>query len=65
MQLLISDAATLPSLLEAVDKLDSLLSDTAIPEAQRIRSGLLEVHKSLCKWNVFMRQMRPVLGFQT
>lgn len=50
MQLLISDAATLPSLLEAIDNLGSLPSDTAISEAQRIRSGLLEVHKSLCKW---------------
>lgn len=50
MQLLISDAAALPSLLEAIDNLGSLPSDTAISEAQRIRSGLLEVHKSLCKW---------------
>lgn len=50
MQLLISDAAMLPSLLEAIDNLGSLPSDTAISEAQRIRSGFLEVRKSLCKW---------------
>lgn len=50
MQLLISDAATLPSLLEAIDSLGNLPSDIALSEAQRIRSGLLEVHQSLCKW---------------
>lgn len=50
MQLLISDAAMLPSLLEATDNLGGLPSNTAISEALRIRSGLFEVHKSLCKW---------------
>lgn len=50
MQLLISDAATLPSLLEAVDNLGNLPSDIAISEAQKVRSGLLEVRQSLCKW---------------
>lgn len=50
MQLLISNAAILPSLLEAVDSLNSLSSDAAISEAQSIRCRLLEVLKFLCKW---------------
>lgn len=50
LQLLIGDAATIPSLLEAIDGLSSLPSDLAISEAQRIRQGLLEVQNCLHKW---------------
>lgn len=50
MQLLISDAATLPCLLEAIDNLGNLPFGMAISEAERIRLGLLEMHKRLCKW---------------
>lgn len=50
MQLLISDVATLPSLLEAIDDLGGLPSETAISEAQRLKCALLEVHKRLYKW---------------
>lgn len=50
LQLLISDAATIPSLLEAIDGLSSLPTDLAISEAQRIRQGLLEVQNCLHQW---------------
>ena len=40
----------LPSLLEAIDDFGSLPDDEAISRAEKIRSGLLEVHKSICKW---------------
>lgn len=58
MQHLISDAAMLPSLLEATDNLGDLSSYTARSEALRIRSGLFDVHKSLCKWRS-LHEMNP------
>lgn len=50
IQLLISDAATLPSLLEAIDDLGSTPDENAVSKAEYIMTGLLEVHKSICKW---------------
>lgn len=55
IQLLMDDAVTLPSLLEAIDLLGSLASEKAILEAHRIQSGLLEIHASLCKWKSLYR----------
>lgn len=56
-----SDAAMLPSLLEAVDLLGSLPADRAISEAHQIKAGLLKVHESLSEWKSLyeMDAIRP------
>lgn len=61
IQLLMSDTAMLPSLLEAVDLLGSLPADRAISEAHQIKAGLLEVHESLSEWKCLyeMDAIRP------